>query len=156
MKKLNCLNSAPARLFTAIPLIFGLAAMVSAPTVEAVRGTVEINEVDIIDSGRVDVNEDTFIFNNDDLTDVLLWCNGATPVRVDIINGEVDVTENGVVDGNDDLSDCDLNDENSINGEQTPTRNRVTITDGLVDVDQLNGVTGDDVAPNVQLFRLTP
>ena len=154
MKKLNCLNSAPVRLFAAMPLIFGLAAMVAAPTAQAVSA-IEINEVDI-ENGETDVDEDGFIFENDDLTDVVLWCNGATPVRVDIINGLYDVTENGVVDSNDDLLDCDLNDENSIGGEQVPTRNRVTITDGLVDTNQIGGVTAADDAPNVQLFRIKP
>lgn len=148
-RKLKCLTSAPARLSVAMPLIFGLATIVAAPTVQATAG---FDEVDIIDSA-VDVNEDGFIAADDDLEDVILWCNDAAPVRVDIINGFVDLDEDGVVgEAAEDLGVCDLNDENN----NMPSRNEVTILDGQVDADEdglLNEPTDDDIA-NVQLFIL--
>ena len=121
--------------------------LVAAPTV----GAVTVNEVDILD-GFVDVQENGAIGINDDLNNVILWCDEAMPVRVDIIDGEVDVNEDGVADTSDDLFNCDLNDEN--NG--IPSRNQVDIRDGTVDVDEdtiLNEVLNDDIQ-NVQLFVL--
>ena len=71
-----------------MPLIFGLATIAAAPTVEAVT----IDTVDII-NGLVDIDENGIIDAADDVNNVALWCNDAAPTQVDIINGRVDVTE---------------------------------------------------------------
>ena len=151
MKKLKCLTSAPARLSVAMPLMFGLATIAAAPTVEAVT----IQRINIID-GRVDANASGAVDTADDLNNVALWCDDAAPIQVDIIDGGVDVTESGVISGHDDLFNCDLNDENTIDGVATPTSNQVDIRDGFVDVDEdgLLGEQFDDDAPNVKLFVL--
>jgi hypothetical protein len=153
MKKLECLTSAPARLSVAMPLIFGLATIAATPTVEAVT----INAVHIFD-GRVDVDQvGPTGGTGDNATNVVLWCNDAAPVAVNIISGGVDVTQSGVVNTADDLSNCDLTDENG----GVPTTNQVDIINGLVDVNEDGVITeipggsgGLDDARDVQLFQL--
>lgn len=151
MKKSICLISTPMRLITVMPLIFGLVTIVAAPTARAV---VTIDEVDILD-GFVDVQENGAIGVNDDLNNVVLWCDEAMPVRVDIKDGKFDINEDGLTNSADDLFNCDLNDENTVAGVPgIPTRNQVDIRDGTVDVDEdgnLNEILNDD-APNVQLY----
>lgn len=137
----------PAPLIAAMPLIFGLATTIVTPMAQAAT----IDTVNILD-GEVDVNQDGFIFANDDLNNVWLWCNDAAPVRVKIIDGQVDVTENAVINGNDDLFNCDLNDEDPIGGEDVPTTDEVTIRNGLVDVNEDNVVNGSDDLFFVKLF----
>lgn len=139
--------TAPVRLFAVMPLIFGLAVVLAAPTAQAAV----VDEVNII-NGLVDVNMDGVINASDDRLNVWLWCNDAAPVRVRIIDGGVDVTESGFVSGSDDLINCDLNDENLIGGILTPTSNQVDIINGLIDVDESGAVGAADDATNVKLF----
>ncbi len=148
-RKLKCLTSAPARLSVAMPLIFGLATIAAAPTVEAAG----IEQVDIV-NGVVDVDEDGIPSEaTDDATNLLLNCNDATSIQVDIINGAVDVTEGGAIAASDDASNCDMND---LVGAfpSTPSTNEVGIIDGCVDVDE-NGVCNNaDDASDVRLITL--
>ncbi|SJM95675.1 hypothetical protein CRENPOLYSF2_680003 [Crenothrix polyspora] len=144
MKKFNCLIPVPVRLFAAMPLIFGLAAIVAAPAVEAVT----VIPVNII-NGFIDVNGGG-VSNADDLANVALWCDNAAPVRLDFINGGVDVTENGVVNVNDDLNNCDLTDENG----GIPNSNQVDFKNGAVDVNEDNIINAADDATDIQLFVL--
>jgi len=146
MKRFKGLISAPVRRSVAMPLIFGLATIVAAPTVEAVT----INAVDIL-NGRVDVNQDNATNGADNLNNVALWCDVAAPTRVDIIAGRVDVNENNVIDVDDDLSDCDLTDENAAG---KPATNQVDITNGGVNVNEVGGVDAADDAFDIQLFVL--
>ena len=149
MKRFTGLLSAPVRLSVAMPLIFGLAIIGAAPTVEAVT----INQVDII-NGFVDVNEDSAVNASDDLNNVAVWCNDAAPTQVDILNGGVDVTESAVVSASDDLFNCDLNDENIIANVATPTTNQVDFLNGGVDVNEDGVVNAADDATDVKLFVL--
>jgi hypothetical protein len=121
-----------------MPLLFGLATIAAAPTVEAVT----IDKVDII-NGFVDVDENAVINPADDLSDVALWCNEAAPFKVDIIDGGFDVNEGGGINLNDDLVNCDLNDEQG----GFPTSNQVDIINGLVDVDE--NTVADDSKTNI-------
>lgn len=146
MKKRNCLTSAPARLSVAMPLIFGLAIIAAAPTVEAVP---PVEPVNILDS-FVDVDQNGAITGADDLSDFALWCNDAAAVKLDVINGVVDVTESGAIQANDDLANCDLTDENA----GVPTTNQVDIINGCVDVNEDGICTVADDATDVQLFDL--
>ena len=139
--------TAPVRLLAAMPLIFGLVAVLEVPTAQAAV----VDEVNII-NGLVDVNMDGVINASDDRLNVWLWCNDAAPVRVRIIDGGVDVTESGVVSASDDLINCDLNDENSIGGVLTPTSNQVDIINGCVDVNESGVCDAADDATNVKLF----
>lgn len=134
------------RLSVAMPLIFGLATIAAAPTVEAVT----TDKVDII-NGSVDVDENAVINAADDLSDVALWCNDAAPVKVDIIDGGVDVNEGGSVQADDDLVDCDLTNEQP---GGLPRSDQVDIINGLVDVDESGAITAADVAGNIVLFKL--
>ena len=140
--------AAPVRLLAAMPLIFGLATILAAPTAHAVT----INQVDIID-GKIDVNEDGLITVGgvaDDLANVMLSCNGGTLIRVDIIDGGVDVNEGGAILTNDDLLNCDLNKE--VGG--FPTTEQVDILNGLIDVTESGVISVLDDANDVQLFVL--
>jgi hypothetical protein len=139
--------AAPVRLFAAMPLIFGLATVLAASSVQAAV----VDEVNII-NGLVDVDQNGAINASDDRLNVWLWCNDAAPVRVRIIDGGVDVTESGFVSGSDDLINCDLNDENSIGGVLTPTSNPVDIINGCVDVNESGVCDAVDDATNVKLF----
>lgn len=137
-----------AKPIIALSLLFSLAVASSA------QAKATFNEVDILD-GFIDVQENGAIGVNDDLNNVVLWCDEAMPVRVDIIDGKVDVNEDGIVNFGDDLSNCDLNDEDTVNGVAgVPTKNQVDIVDGIVDVDEdgnLNEILQDDLQ-NVQLY----
>jgi hypothetical protein len=152
MKKFNGLTRSSVRFFKAIPLIFGLAAIVAAPTV----GAVTTNLVNII-QGFFDVNQDGIIDGADDLNNVAFWFDEGAPARCDIIDGEVDVNEGGSINAQDDLFNVDLNDENTVNGNNgVPSKNQVDFRDGVVDVDEdsiLNEIA-DDALVNVQLFVL--
>ncbi len=139
--------AARVRLFAAMPLIFGLAAVLAAPTAQAAV----VEEVNII-NGFVDVDSNGVINASDDRLNVWLWCNDAAAVRVRIIDGGVDVTESGVVSASDDLINCDLNDENSIGGVLTPTSNQVDIINGCVDVNESGVCDAADDATNVKFF----
>jgi hypothetical protein len=152
MKKSICLISAPRHLLAAMPLLFGLASVVTSP----IAGAVTVDSVNII-QGFFDVDQNGIIDANDDLNNVALWFDEAAPVRVDIRDGEVDVNEGGTINTQDDLNNVDLNDENTVGGVGgVPTKNQVDIRDGSVDVDEdgvLNEVTNDALL-NVQLFVL--
>lgn len=140
------------RLSVAMALIFGLASIAAAPSVEAVT----VIEVDIVD-GFVDVDEDGDYDAADDLANVALWCNDAAPARVDILDAQFDVNEDGTISVSDDLSNCDLTDENNIGiGVHIPTTNQVDIVNGMVDVDEdyLVPEAADDDAANINLFVL--
>jgi hypothetical protein len=132
-----------------MPLIFGLAIMGAAPTVEAVT----INQVDIL-NGFVDVDENGAVNAADDLNNVAVWCNDSAPTQIDILNGGVDVTESAVVSSSDDLLNCDLNDENVIANISTPTTNQVDFLNGGVDVNEDGVVNALDDATDVKLFVL--
>lgn len=149
MKRFTGLLSAPARLSGALPLLFGLAIIGAAPSVEAVT----INQVDLI-NGFVDVDENGVVNAADDLNNVAVWCNDAAPTQIDILNGGADVTESGAVSASDDLVNCDLNDENTIGGVATPTTNQVDFLNGGVDVNEDGVVNALDDATDVKLFVL--
>lgn len=145
MKK--SLISAPARLFAAMPLIFGLAAIVAAPNVEAVT----IWPLNIV-NGQLDVDSDGNLNEaTDDLLDVALWCDDAAPIQVDIRNGYLDVDEDGTVgEAADDLVNCDLANENA----GVPISDPVDIINGCVDVNEDTFCNNADTALDIQIFNL--
>ncbi len=148
MEKLNCLNSVPTRLFTAIPLILGLATMVAVPTVKAAT----MPHVDVVDA-FIDVDRDG-IPNEaaDDMLDVVLWCLGDTPIKVDIRNGFVDVDEDGVVgEATDDLTGCRINNES---GGGIPASDDWNIINGKVDLNLDTFTDNADFALDIELLNL--
>ena len=146
-RKLKCLTSAPARLSVAMPLIFGLATIAAAPTVEAVG----IEAANIID-GFFDTTQDGVVNGSDDALDVAVWCGNHTPIRVDIQNGFINMDEDVFLgEVNDDtFLTCALNDENS----GVPSTNIVDFLAGGVDVNRDGVVNGSDDATDIQLFDL--
>jgi hypothetical protein len=147
MKKLKRLTSAPARLSVAMPLIFGLATIAAAPTVEAAA----TDQVDVVNS-IVDVDEDGVLGEvaDDTVLNVLLNCNDATSIQANILSGAVDVTGGGAINGSDDAFNCDLNDLNA----GVTTTNEVTFLNGCTDVNEDGVCNNSDDATDVKLIIL--